>query len=81
MKAGWSDAPLVLQDLAKAIPVISDNELPLLTRNNFQTPSPPFIFWLSVGPPLILRTPLLFEIAVYKLPYNNNKMIIFMNII
>ena len=44
MKAGWSDAPLVLQDLAKAIPVISDNELPLLTRNNFQTPSPPSYF-------------------------------------
>ena len=57
MKAGWWDSPLLLRDLAKAIPIISGNGLPLLTENNFQ-PSPTFyldpshllIFRLSVGP-------------------------------
>ena len=45
MKAGWWDSPLPLRDLAKAIPIISGNGLPLLTENNFQTrPSPPFIW-------------------------------------
>ena len=57
MKAGWWDAPLVLLDLAKAIPIISGNGLPLLTENNFQTSpllfGPPrlLIFRLSVGRP------------------------------
>ena len=36
MKAGWWDAPLALQDLAKAIPIINGNRLLLLTKNNFQ---------------------------------------------
>ena len=33
MKAGWWDAPPALRDLAKAIPIFSDNGLPLLTEN------------------------------------------------
>ena len=33
MKAGWWDAPLALRDLAKAIPIFSDNGSPLLTEN------------------------------------------------
>ena len=41
MKAGWWDNPLVLRDLAETIPIISDNGLPLLTKNTFQTPTPP----------------------------------------
>ena len=48
MKAGCWDTPLALWDLAEAIPVISDNGLPLLTENNFQTPSPhPHSFYLD----------------------------------
>ena len=31
-----SEMLLAIQDLAKAIPIISDNRLPLLTENNFQ---------------------------------------------
>ena len=60
-EAGWWDAPLVLLDLAKAIPIVSGNGLPLLTENNFQTSpllfGPPrlLIFRSSVGRPLLLR--------------------------
>ena len=46
MKAGWRDTPLALQGLAEAIPIISDNGLPLcqvVTENNFQ--SPPSFIW------------------------------------
>ena len=56
MKIGWWDNPLALRDLAEATPITSDNELPLLTENNFQIPSficTPLrllIFRLSVGP-------------------------------
>ena len=31
-------ALFALRDLAEAIPIISDNALPLLAENNFQTP-------------------------------------------
>ena len=65
MKAGWRDTHLVLRDLAKAIPIISANRLPLLTENNFK--SPPviwtplpilLIFRLSAGPsPFIMTAP------------------------
>ena len=52
MKAGWWDTPLALQNLAEAISIISDNELPHLTRNNFQTPHPPtFYLDLTHSPP------------------------------
>ena len=68
MEAGLRDAPLALRDSAKAIPIISDNGLPLLTENSFQIlpfylnhplPLPRLlIFKLSVGPsPLLLRPP------------------------
>ena len=53
-----------LQDLVEAIPIISDNGLPILTENNFHSPSfiwTPrlLIFRLSVGPPhfLFMKTP------------------------
>ena len=42
MKADWWDNPLALRDLVEAIPRISDNGLPLLIENNFQTPPTPF---------------------------------------
>ena len=50
MKAGCWDTPLTLRDLAEAIPIISDNRLPLLTENNFQTRSllfgpSPLAYW------------------------------------
>ena len=56
MKAGWWHALFALRDLAEAITIISDNALPLLTENNFQTPpliwtSRLLMFRLSVGPP------------------------------
>ena len=56
MKAGWWHALFALQDLAEAIPIISDNALPLLAENNFQTPpldlDPRLLmFRFSVGPP------------------------------
>ena len=80
MKAGWWDASLALQDLAKAIPIISGNGLPLLTEINFQTPPPlPFIwtaprlliFRLSFGPPSPpLPTPLYFELESTCNVYN-----------
>ena len=66
MKAGWRDDPLVLQDLAKAIPIISGDGLPLLTENIFKTPHPfiwtlaplhLLIFTLSAEHPLLLRYP------------------------
>ena len=48
-KGGWWDVSFVLQDLAKAIPIIRDNGLPILTENNFQTPLPfyldPLVYW------------------------------------
>ena len=47
MKAGCWDTLLALRDLAEAIPIISENQLPFLTENNFQ---PPFLF----GPPRLL---------------------------
>ena len=47
MKVGWWDTPLPLRDLAKAIPIISGNGLPLLTKNNFQTPPPPVYWYLG----------------------------------
>ena len=47
MKAGCWDTPLALRDLAEATPIISENQLPILTENNFQTT--PFLS----GPPLI----------------------------
>ena len=55
MKAGWWDAPLALpfRDLAKAIPIISANELPLLTENNFQSPPLPSSLYLDPPPPFI----------------------------
>ena len=34
MKAGWRDAALALRDLAKAIPIIIGNGLPLLTEKD-----------------------------------------------
>ena len=34
MKAGWWDAALALRDLAKAIPIIIGNGLPLLTEKD-----------------------------------------------
>ena len=53
-----------LQDLVEAIPIVSDNGLPILTENNFHSPSfiwTPrlLIFRLSVGPPhfLFMKTP------------------------
>ena len=61
MKAGWWDSVLALRDLAEATPIISDNGLPLLTENNFQTlnpslfylgPLPFLLFWLPPPPPL-----------------------------
>ena len=57
MKAGWWDGPLALRDLAKAIPIISGNGLPLLTENNFQTL--PLVYWYLgylLDPPFI-KTP------------------------
>ena len=45
MKADWWDAPLAFRDLAKAIPIISGNGLPLLTKNNFQIF--PSLFYLN----------------------------------
>ena len=74
MNAGCWDSLLSLWDLAEAIPVISENRLPLLTENNLQT----FLFYLD--PPLIkvicrtptphpfllLRTPLLFGTGEYR---------------
>ena len=82
IKAGWWDASLLLWDLAKAIPIISGNRLPLLTENNFQTSPHLFerlcllIFRLSVGPPLLLRpsrppAPLLFGTGEQAL-FNHN---------
>ena len=47
MKADWWDAPLAFRDLAKAIPIISGNGLPLLTKNNFQIF--PFLFYLNTA--------------------------------
>ena len=44
MKADWWDTPYALWDLAEAILIINDNQLPLLTENNFQTS--PFIWTL-----------------------------------
>ena len=41
MKAHWWDIPLVLRDLAEAIPIISDNGLQRLTESIFQNPLPP----------------------------------------
>ena len=71
MKEDCWDTPLALQNLAKAIPIISENRLPLLTGNNFQTPPPPLLFWapfshllifrLSVRPPLLLRLPIIWN--------------------
>ena len=58
-EAGWWDAPLVLLDLAKAIPIVSGNGLPLLTENNFQTS--PLLF----GPPRLL----IFRLSVGRLPF------------
>ena len=47
MKAHWWDIPLVLRDLAEAIPIISDNGLQRLTESIFQNPlpPPPPVYW------------------------------------
>ena len=47
MKAGWWDTPIALWELAEAIPITSDNGLPLLSENNFQPPPFPFPFHLD----------------------------------
>ena len=52
MKAGWWDTRIALWGLAEAIPITSDNGLPLLSENNFQPPPFPFPFHLD--PPLLL---------------------------
>ena len=58
MKAGCWDTPLALQDLAEAIPIISENRLPLDWEQFSDHPRPftwthlhSLIFTLSVGPP------------------------------
>ena len=43
MKLGCWDTPLAIRDLAEAIPIISENRLPLLTENNLQIPSSLFV--------------------------------------
>ena len=70
MKAGCWDTPLALQDLAEAIPIISENRLPLDWEQFSDRPRPftwthlhSLIFTLSVGPPppppsLLLKLPL-----------------------
>ena len=71
MKTGWWNTPLALRDLAEAIPIISDNGLPLLTENNFQTP---FFIWtpcllifrLFVGTPFLLKPPYYLELESKK---------------
>ena len=65
MKASWWDAPLALQDLAKAIPIISDSRLSLLTENNFQT-TPSLLFgtprlYISQIPPFITTSPIIWN--------------------
>ena len=60
MKAGWWDSVLALRDLTEATPIISDNGLPLLTENNFQTlPPSPLLFEPSTLP-FILTPPLVY---------------------
>ena len=41
MKAGLWDTPFAFRNFTEAISIITDNGLPLLTENNFQTPPPP----------------------------------------
>ena len=82
MKAGWWDTSLALLDLAEAMPIISDNVLPLLTEKIFQTPhsNPPllfgpaclFIFTLSARPPLppFIKIPYYLELQSMCLTQN-----------
>ena len=66
MNVGWCDAPVALWDLAKAIPMISGNGLPLLIENNFQTP----LFYLDPRPPHLPPPPrlLIFRFLFIKNP-------------
>ena len=64
-------------------PIFSDNGLPLLTENIFQT-LPPFIwsprlliFRLSVGSPLLKTPPLLFGTGEYYQPINRTMYLFF----
>ena len=71
---GWWDVPLALKDLAKAIPIISGNGLPLLTESNFQTPLPCH-FYLDPHPPiywylhyLLDSTPVYWYLGICRTP-------------
>ena len=74
MKPGRWDASLALRDVAIAVPIISGNELPLLTENSFQTTPLPFYLDLSVywylgylsDPPLSLSPSYYLELESVK---------------